>query len=204
MYEPLKDTKKLIEKLKKVCTAMSKYNLNSPCLLQMIRMNGSYEFILSHNPKNGDNFDYYKIFSTVTFDEFYISEEDQKLFVDNDEIREINNETRNIDRETDVLSFPMLDYEDKKVFKEIYKGYEFSQSDFDGDELVLGDIVLSLEKALEQSREFNHSFEREASYLVVHSVLHLLGYDHMVDEDKVIMRKREEEILNKLNITREI
>ena len=85
MYEPLKDTKKLIEKLKKVCTAMSKYNLNSPCLLQMIRMNGSYEFILSHNPKNGDNFDYYKIFSTVTFDEFYISEEDQKLFVDNDE-----------------------------------------------------------------------------------------------------------------------
>ena len=69
---------------------------------------------------------------------------------------------------------------------------------------MLGDIVLSLEKALEQSREFNHSFEREASYLVVHSVLHLLGYDHMVDEDKVIMRKREEEILNKLNITREI
>ena len=85
MYEPLKDTKKLIEKLKKVCTAMSKYNLNSPCLLQMIRINGTYEFILSHNPKNGDNFDYYKIFSTVTFDEFYISEEDQKLFVDNDE-----------------------------------------------------------------------------------------------------------------------
>ena len=85
MYEPLKDTKKLIEKLKKVCTAMSKYNLNSPCLLQMIRINGSYEFILSHNPKNGDNFDYYKIFSTVTFDEFYISEKDQKLFVDNDE-----------------------------------------------------------------------------------------------------------------------
>lgn len=86
----------------------------------------------------------------------------------------------------------------------MYKGYEFSQSDFDGEELVLGDIVLSLEKALEQSLEFNHSFEREASYLVVHSVLHLLGYDHMEEEDKVIMRKREEEILNELNITREI
>jgi hypothetical protein len=85
MYEPLKDTKKLIEKLKKVCTAMSKYNLNSPCLLQVIRINGSYEFILSHNPKNGDNFDYYKIFSSVTSDEFYISEEDEKLFIDNDE-----------------------------------------------------------------------------------------------------------------------
>lgn len=126
------------------------------------------------------------------------------LFVDNEEIREINSDTRNIDRETDVLSFPMLDYDDKKVFKEIYKEYKFSQSDFDGDELVLGDIVLSLEKALEQSIEFNHSFEREASYLVVHSVLHLLGYDHMEEEDKIIMRKREEEILNKLNITREI
>lgn len=124
------------------------------------------------------------------------------LFVDNEEIRDINNETRNIDRETDVLSFPMLDYEHKKVFKEMYKGYEFSQSDFDGEDLVLGDIVLSLEKALEQSEEFNHSFEREASYLVVHSVLHLLGYDHMEDEDKVIMRKREEELLGELNILR--
>lgn len=125
------------------------------------------------------------------------------LFVDNDEIREINNETRGIDRATDVLSFPMLDYENKKVFKEMYKNYEFSQSDCDGEELVLGDVVLSLEKALEQSKEFNHSFEREASYLVVHSILHLLGYDHMEEDDKVIMRKREEEILNKLNITRE-
>lgn len=125
------------------------------------------------------------------------------LFVDNNEIREINNETRQIDRETDVLSFPMLDYENKKIFKECYKNHEFSESDFDGEELVLGDIVLSLEKALEQSKEYNHSYEREASYLVVHSVLHLLGYDHMEDEDKVIMRKREEEILGKLNIIRE-
>ena len=125
------------------------------------------------------------------------------LFVDNDEIREINNETRAIDRATDVLSFPMLDYENKKVFKEMYKNYEFSQSDCDGEELVLGDVVLSLERALEQSKEFNHSFEREASYLVVHSILHLLGNDHMEEDDKVIKRKREEEILNKLNITRE-
>ena len=69
---------------------------------------------------------------------------------------------------------------------------------------MLGDVVLSLERALEQSKEFNHSFEREASYLVVHSILHLLGYDHMEEDDKVIMRKREEEILNKLNITREV
>ncbi|AQR93662.1 rRNA maturation RNase YbeY [Clostridium saccharoperbutylacetonicum] len=124
------------------------------------------------------------------------------VFVDNSEIKEINKDTRGIDKETDVLSFPMLEYENKKVFKEMYLDYKFLPSDFDGEELVLGDIVLSLEKAMEQSKEYNHSYEREAAYLVVHSVLHLLGYDHMEEEDKKIMRNREEEILNKLNITR--
>ena len=139
---------------------------------------------------------------TLKEEEVYVKCEVSLLFVDNNEIKRINNETRGINKETDVLSFPMLEYEDKKVFKELYKNYKFSQSDFDGDELVLGDIVLSLEKALEQSKEYNHSFEREASYLVVHSVLHLLGYDHMEDEEKMIMRSREEDILNKLNIIR--
>ena len=124
------------------------------------------------------------------------------LFVDNDEIREINNETRNIDKETDVLSFPMLDYPKDKVFKDVYKNYEFDETYMDGEELVLGDIVLSLEKALEQSKEYNHSFKREASYLVVHSVLHLLGYDHMEEDEKKVMRKREEEILGQLDIKR--
>ena len=124
------------------------------------------------------------------------------LFVDNDEIREINNETRNIDKETDVLSFPMLDYPKDKVFKDVYKNYEFDETYMDGEELVLGDIVLSLEKALEQSKEYNHSFKREASYLVVHSVLHLLGYDHMEEDEKKVMRKREEEILGELDIKR--
>ncbi|MGL5380824.1 rRNA maturation RNase YbeY [Clostridium sp.] len=125
------------------------------------------------------------------------------LFVDNEEIKEINAETRSIDKETDVLSFPMIDYEKDKVFKDMYIGYEFDETYMDGEELVLGDMVLSLEKALEQSKEYNHSFQREVSYLVVHSILHLLGYDHMEEEEKVRMRKREEEILNKLNIRRE-
>lgn len=124
------------------------------------------------------------------------------LFVDNDEIKEINEETRGINKETDVLSFPMLDYENKKVYKNMYKGYEFDETYMDGNELVLGDMVLSLEKALEQSLEYNHSYEREVSYLVVHSILHLLGYDHMEEDEKIIMRKREEEILNKLEIIR--
>ena len=132
----------------------------------------------------------------------HIDTEVSLLFVDNEEIREINNETRNIDRETDVLSFPMLDYPENKVFKEVYNNFEFDETYMDGNELVLGDVVLSLEKALEQSKEYNHSFERESSYLVVHSILHLLGYDHMEEDEKKIMRSREEDILNKLDIKR--
>ncbi|MGL5615403.1 MAG: rRNA maturation RNase YbeY [Sarcina sp.] len=124
------------------------------------------------------------------------------VFVDNEEIREINNQTRGMDKATDVLSFPMLDYPEDEVYKDAYKGYNFNESFYDGDELVLGDIVLSLERAEEQRVEYNHSFERECSYLVVHSVLHLLGYDHMEGVEKIKMRNREEEILSKLNITR--
>ena len=125
------------------------------------------------------------------------------LFVDNEEIRDINRETRGIDKATDVLSFPMLNYPKDKVFKEVYKDTKFNEIYLDGDELVLGDMVLSLERAKEQSIEYNHSFNREVCcYLVVHSILHLLGYDHMEDEEKKRMRKREEEILGNLNITR--
>lgn len=124
------------------------------------------------------------------------------IFVDNKAIREINSDTRGIDRATDVLSFPMLDYDEKKVFKECYLEQEFSIIDLNEGNLVLGDIVLSLERAKEQSEEFGHSFIREVCYLVTHSILHLLGYDHMEDDDKVIMRAREEEILSKFNIER--
>lgn len=124
------------------------------------------------------------------------------IFVDNEAIREINSDTRGIDRATDVLSFPMLDYDEKKVFKECYLDQEFSIIDLNEGNLVLGDIVLSLERAKEQSEEFGHSFIREVCYLVTHSILHLLGYDHMEDDDKVIMRTREEEILSKFNIER--
>lgn len=124
------------------------------------------------------------------------------LFVDNDEIREINRDTRGIDKATDVLSFPMLDYPKDKVFKDVYKSVKFNEIYLDGEELVLGDMVLSLERAKEQSIEYNHSFNREVCYLVVHSILHLLGYDHMEEEEKRKMRKREEEILGGLNIKR--
>ncbi len=124
------------------------------------------------------------------------------LIVDYEAIREINLENRGIDKETDVLSFPMLDYPKGKVFKDVYKNHSFAAEDLNGDELVLGDIVLSLEKAKEQCDDYNHSFLRESCYLTVHSVLHLLGYDHMEEEEKTIMREREESILEIFNLTR--
>lgn len=126
------------------------------------------------------------------------------LFVDNDGIREINKEQREIDSVTDVLSFPMLDYPDGKVFKDVYTEHKFKAEDLDGELLVLGDIVLSLERAEEQRVEFGHSYIREACYLVIHSVLHLLGYDHMQDDEKKLMRESEEYILEKFNINREL
>ncbi|NMS89957.1 rRNA maturation RNase YbeY [Clostridioides difficile] len=109
-------------------------------------------------------------------------------FVDNKEIHELNREYRGVDRVTDVLSFPLLsdDFEDVEL-----------------EEESLGDIVVSLERALEQSIEYNHSFEREVCFLICHSMLHLLGYDHDTDENTKEMREKEEHILNKLNITRE-
>lgn len=126
------------------------------------------------------------------------------IFIDNKMIRELNSEYRNIDRETDVLSFPMLEYPSKRVYKNIYIGFHFSDDYFDEGRLVLGDIALSLEKAKEQSEEYGHSFIREICYLTIHSLLHLLGYDHMEEDEKFIMRKREEEILEKFNIKRDI
>ncbi|EGO86857.1 rRNA maturation RNase YbeY [Clostridium botulinum C] len=139
---------------------------------------------------------------TLKEEEVKVNTEVSVIFIDNNTIKEINKETRDIDKVTDVLSFPMLDYPQGKVYKDTYKDYEFDASYLDEGELVLGDIVLSLEKAEEQSTEFRHSFLREVCYLTVHSVLHLLGYDHMEDDDKIRMRKREEEILERFSITR--
>jgi len=122
--------------------------------------------------------------------------------VDNETIKEINSRFRNIQSATDVLSFPMLDYPSGKVFKECFKDNIFRDEDMDEGKLVMGDIVISIERALEQSVEFNHGFVREVCYLVIHSILHLLGYDHMERSDKEKMRTREEEILSKFDLSR--
>lgn len=125
------------------------------------------------------------------------------LLVDNDAIKEMNKEYRNIDKETDVLSFPMISYEEGRVFRDEYLNHQFGPEYYDGEALLLGDVVLSMEKANEQALEFGHSLKREACYLTIHSILHLLGYDHMTDMDKQRMREAEERILLALDISRE-
>lgn len=108
-------------------------------------------------------------------------------------IRNINKEYRNIDKETDVLSFPMFEQEE---IKEIINSKQHLVED------VLGDIVISVKKVQEQAIEYGHSFERELSYMLVHGFYHLMGYDHIKEEDKKKMRPKEEKILQDLNIVR--
>lgn len=118
--------------------------------------------------------------------------------VDNEVIREINNEQRGIDRATDVLSFPMLEFDENGDCLDV--DYEM-----DGDFVILGDIVISMERAREQSIDYGHSFKREIAFLVAHSMLHLLGYDHVDDPvGEKIMFEKQENILTDLGITREI
>lgn len=130
----------------------------------------------------------------LKFENFKNPYEVDVTVVDNKQIREINKKYRNIDRETDVLSFPMLRFNDGKGT------IDDDDKNPDTGEVVLGDIVLSFEKALSQSKEYEHSFEREAAYLTVHSILHLLGYDHEIDSDRIKMRNEEKKIMNELGL----
>lgn len=117
-------------------------------------------------------------------------------FVNNEEIRSLNKEYRGIDKETDVLSFPMLDFiEDEQEEEE--EGAEYID-----EELALGDIVISMEKVMEQSKEYGHSFNRELAFLLVHGMLHLLGYDHEVEATEGDIFEKQEEILKELNLTK--
>lgn len=107
-------------------------------------------------------------------------------------IKNINKQYRNIDKETDVLSFPMFEKEEIEELRS--KGNDIEEA--------LGDIFISLQRVKEQAQEYGHSFERELSYMLIHGFYHLMGYDHMNDNDKVQMREKEEGVLNKLQITR--
>lgn len=120
------------------------------------------------------------------------------LFVNEQEIQRLNRELRDTDKVTDVLSFPTLDgIKGKKLLKKDYP--------YDVDEegnLLIGSIAICVKRAKEQAEEYGHSYNRELHYLLVHGIMHCLGYDHMTDEEKAEMREKEEFILAKLGITR--
>lgn len=122
------------------------------------------------------------------------------IITDNQAIHEMNQEFRGIDRATDVLSFPMVEYEQAGNFDHV----EDDDDCFNPEtgELLLGDIVLSVEKIKEQAEAYGHSVERELAFLTAHSMLHLMGYDHMADGERMEMERRQEEILQGLGITR--
>ena len=135
--------------------------------------------------------------TSLLYMDFPTKAEISVMFVDNDEIRVLNREHRNIDSATDVLSFPLFEYdEDGEIIEQ--------ELDFNPNgEMILGDIVISLERAAEQAEEYGHSFEREIGFLTVHSMLHLLGYDHMTPEDEEEMFGYQEDILKEMNLSRD-
>ena len=129
--------------------------------------------------------------ATLDYEQYGNPVEVSVTFTDDEDIRKLNRQFRNIDRATDVLSFPLFDYSGEEDEPPV-------------DELMgmLGDIVISLETAKRQAAEFGHSFEREAAFLCVHSMLHLLGYDHETgDEDEADMRRRQSEILDGMGLS---
>lgn len=124
-------------------------------------------------------------------------------FTDDKTIRGINKEFRNIDRSTDVLSFPALEFEKPGDFSNIS---EDDPECFDPDtgELILGDIMISLEHAHKQAEEYGHSYKREIAFLITHSLLHLSGFDHINDNERKVMEALQDEILDEIGITREM
>ena len=120
------------------------------------------------------------------------------VFVDGEEIRRLNRELRDTDKVTDVLSFPALDdIKGQAICGEDYP-YEIDEE----GNLLIGSVAVCCDRAKEQAEEYGHSYERELHYLLVHGIMHCLGYDHMTDEDKAEMREKEEQVLGKLGISR--
>ena len=122
------------------------------------------------------------------------------LLTMNEQIQQMNNEFRGIDRATDVLSFPMVDYDTPGDFDFLEERDDCFHPET--GELLLGDIVISKEKVISQAEEFGHSIKREYAFLIAHSMLHLSGYDHIEDDERLEMEKMQKELLKKLNIER--
>ena len=118
------------------------------------------------------------------------------LFTDNEHIHALNKKARAVDDATDVLSFPMLEFETPGEISA-------TPMDYEGKHLLLGDIVISLERATEQAKEYGHSIKREVGFLTVHSMLHLLGFDHMEEAEGDLMRAKEKDVLQEMRLPRE-
>lgn len=122
------------------------------------------------------------------------------VLTDNSGIHEVNRQFRGIDAPTDVLSFPMIPFETPADYQILDQDESFF--DLDTEELLLGDIMISAERVISQAEDYGNSIKREFCFLVAHSMLHLLGYDHMVPEEAAIMEQKQEAALEKLGITR--
>lgn len=124
------------------------------------------------------------------------------LLTDNAGIQAMNQQMRGIDAPTDVLSFPMIDFEQEGNFSIVEKDTA-AYFDAESGELLLGDIMISLNKVVKQAEEYNHSVKREYAFLIAHSMLHLSGYDHMIEEERVQMEQMQENILQSIGYTRD-
>ena len=132
------------------------------------------------------------IYSALEYEDFSKKAEISVTFTDNEGIHEINSAQRGVDAPTNVLSFPMMSGDDSDA-----------DTDYSNGAVMLGDIVLNLERARAQAAEYGHSYTREVAFLTVHSVLHLLGYDHLTsEEDDRDMRARQDAVLDMMGITR--
>ena len=163
-------------------------------------------FFLEEEVEVDFDFDYRQIAEKVINycierEKFPYEAEINLTLTDNEGIHIINKEYRDIDRATDVLSFPMLSYETPGDFSFLM---EENDDDFNPDtgEAILGDIIISVDKVKEQAEEYGHSELREFAFLITHSMLHLFGYDHMEPEEAKVMEDKQRQILDELSITR--
>lgn len=162
------------------------------------------------------DFDYKKVANdvinkTLLHEQFKYDVEVSITFVNEESIRKINKEYRDIDNSTDVLSFPMIEYDSdySRISERKEEMYDFlidviDIKNPDTDEIILGDIVLCVPVIINQAKEYNHSILREYAFLIVHSMLHLLGFDHIEEDERIIMENKQNQILESLSITRDL
>ena len=162
------------------------------------------------------DFDYKKVANdvitkTLLHEQFKYDVEVSIIFVNEESIRKINKEYRDIDNSTDVLSFPMIEYDSdySRISERKEEMYDFlidiiDIKNPDTDEIILGDIVLCVPVIINQAKEYNHSILREYAFLIVHSMLHLLGFDHIEEDERIIMENKQNQILESLSITRDL